>query len=66
MSDSADPAAPAPGSADAFPEGLEAEGIREVHLESDFATLHASTPGKRFLEIVAVPESRWGQQDSYS
>ncbi|KAK2525593.1 caspase-1 [Columba livia] len=44
VSDSADPAAPAPGSADAFPEGLEAEGIREVHLESDFATLHASTP----------------------
>ncbi|NXW82648.1 CASP1 protein, partial [Alopecoenas beccarii] len=44
VSDSTDPAAPAPGSADAFSEELEADKICEIHLESDFATLCASTP----------------------
>ncbi|KFM05591.1 Caspase-1, partial [Aptenodytes forsteri] len=44
VSDSADPAMPTPGSAHAIPEGLEDDAICEVHLESDFGTLHSSTP----------------------
>uniref|UniRef100_A0A8C8BT44 Caspase-1 n=1 Tax=Otus sunia TaxID=257818 RepID=A0A8C8BT44_9STRI len=42
--DSAEPALPAPSSAHTIPEGLENDAICEVHLESDFATLHSSTP----------------------
>uniref|UniRef100_A0A663MN76 Caspase 1 n=1 Tax=Athene cunicularia TaxID=194338 RepID=A0A663MN76_ATHCN len=42
--DSAEPALPAPSSAHMIPEGLENDAICEVHLESDFATLHSSTP----------------------
>lgn len=60
VSDSADPAMPAPSSAHMIPAGLEDDAICEVHLESDFATLHSSTPGKLFLEIVALPEGRQG------
>ncbi|NXY50867.1 CASP1 protein, partial [Ceuthmochares aereus] len=41
VSDSADPAMPAPSSS---PAGLEDDAVCEVHLESDFATLHSSTP----------------------
>ncbi|KAF1396931.1 Caspase-1, partial [Spheniscus humboldti] len=44
VSDSADPAMPTPGSAHAIPAGLEDDAICEVHLESDFGTLHSSTP----------------------
>ncbi|NWY54659.1 CASP1 protein, partial [Chionis minor] len=44
VSDSADPALPASSSAQAVPAGLEDDAIFEVHLESDFATLHSSTP----------------------
>ncbi|NWI22810.1 CASP1 protein, partial [Sula dactylatra] len=44
VSDSADPAMPTPSSAHTVPEGLEDDAIFEVHLESDFATLHSSTP----------------------
>ncbi|KFP21079.1 Caspase-1, partial [Egretta garzetta] len=44
VSDSADPAMPAPSSAHMIPAGLEDDAICEVHLESDFATLHSSTP----------------------
>lgn len=63
---SADLAVPAPRSAHTIPAGLEDDAICEVHLESDFATLHSSTPGKQFLEIVALPEGRRGGQDSHS
>lgn len=65
VSDSADPAMPASSSAHTIPAGLEDDAICEVHLESDFATLHSSTPGKRFLETVALPEGRPGE-DSHS
>ncbi|NWH26982.1 CASP1 protein, partial [Grus americana] len=44
VSDSADPAMPTPSSAHTIPAGLENDAICEVHLESDFATLHSSTP----------------------
>ncbi|NXS46705.1 CASP1 protein, partial [Balaeniceps rex] len=44
VSDAADSAMPAPSSAHAIPAGLEGDTICEVHLESDFATLHSSTP----------------------
>ncbi|XP_074888500.1 caspase-1-like isoform X1 [Buteo buteo] len=44
VSDSADPAMPASSSAHTIPAGLEDDAICEVHLESDFATLHSSTP----------------------
>ncbi|NWI68887.1 CASP1 protein, partial [Todus mexicanus] len=44
VSDSAAPAAPAPSAAHAIPAALENDAIFEVHLESDFATLHSSTP----------------------
>ncbi|KAF1533986.1 Caspase-1, partial [Eudyptula albosignata] len=44
VSDSADPAMPTPGLAHAIPAGLEDDAICEVHLESDFGTLHSSTP----------------------
>ncbi|XP_009560405.2 caspase-1 isoform X2 [Cuculus canorus] len=44
VSDSADPAMPAPSSAPTIPAGLEDDAVCEVHLESDFATLHSSTP----------------------
>ncbi|NXR03613.1 CASP1 protein, partial [Sagittarius serpentarius] len=44
VSDSADPAMPTPSSAHTIPAGLEDDAICEVHLESDFATLHSSTP----------------------
>ncbi|XP_010085267.1 PREDICTED: caspase-1-like [Pterocles gutturalis] len=44
VSDSADPAMPTPSSAHKIPAGLEDDAICEVHLESDFATLHSSTP----------------------
>lgn len=65
VSDSADPAMPASSSAHTIPAGLEDDAICEVHLESDFATLHSSTPGKRILETVALPEGRPGE-DSHS
>ncbi|NXT21450.1 CASP1 protein, partial [Syrrhaptes paradoxus] len=44
VSDSADPAKPTPSSAHKIPAGLEDDAVCEVHLESDFATLHSSTP----------------------
>ncbi|NXW33397.1 CASP1 protein, partial [Phaetusa simplex] len=44
VSDSGDPAMPAPSSADTISAGLEDDAIFKVHLESDFATLHSSTP----------------------
>ncbi|NXO57926.1 CASP1 protein, partial [Aramus guarauna] len=44
VSDSADPSMPTPSSAHTVPAGLEDDAICEVHLESDFATLHSSTP----------------------
>ncbi|XP_061868395.1 caspase-1 [Colius striatus] len=44
VSDSADPAMPTLSSAPRIPAGLEDDAIFEVHLESDFATLHSSTP----------------------
>ncbi|KFP99812.1 Caspase-1, partial [Leptosomus discolor] len=44
VSDSADPAVPAPSSAHTIPAGLEDDAICEVHMESDFATLHSCTP----------------------
>ncbi|XP_074016978.1 caspase-1-like [Numenius arquata] len=44
MSDSKDPAVPNPIAADSTPAGLEDDAMFEVHLESDFATLHSSTP----------------------
>ncbi|NXT95268.1 CASP1 protein, partial [Anhinga rufa] len=44
VSDSADPAMPSAISAHTIPEGLEDDAIFQVHLESDFATLHSSTP----------------------
>ncbi|NWT48437.1 CASP1 protein, partial [Rissa tridactyla] len=44
VSDSGDPAMPAPSSADPISAGLEDDAIFKVHLESDFATLHSSTP----------------------
>ncbi|NWH51141.1 CASP1 protein, partial [Fregata magnificens] len=44
VGDSADPAVPTPSSAHTMPAGLEDDAICEVHLESDFATLHSSTP----------------------
>ncbi|XP_014808566.1 PREDICTED: caspase-1-like [Calidris pugnax] len=43
MSDSSDPAVPTPTEADS-PAGLEDDAMFQVHLESDFATLHSSTP----------------------
>ncbi|NXX86077.1 CASP1 protein, partial [Urocolius indicus] len=39
-----DSAVPTPSSAPRIPAGLEDDAIFEVHLESDFATLHSSTP----------------------
>jgi len=62
VSDSADPAMPTPRLAHTVPAGLEDDTICEVHLESDFATLHSSTPGKQFLETAALPEGRRGWQ----
>ncbi|NXX62992.1 CASP1 protein, partial [Scopus umbretta] len=44
LSDSADPVTPTPSSAHTIPAGLEDDAVFEVHLESDFATLHSSTP----------------------
>ncbi|XP_075025145.1 caspase-1-like isoform X2 [Calonectris borealis] len=44
VSDSTDPAVPTPSSAHTIPAGLEDDAICEVHLESDFGTLHSSTP----------------------
>ncbi|NXS98578.1 CASP1 protein, partial [Jacana jacana] len=44
ISDSKDPAVPAPTAADSIAAGLEDDAVFEVHLESDFATLHSSTP----------------------
>nr|XP_009511202.1 PREDICTED: caspase-1-like [Phalacrocorax carbo] len=44
VSDSTDPAMPTPSSVHMIPEGLEDDAIFQVHLESDFATLHSSTP----------------------
>ncbi|NWH66802.1 CASP1 protein, partial [Geococcyx californianus] len=44
VSDSADPTMPTPSSTHAIPAELEDDAICEVHLESDFATLHSSTP----------------------
>ncbi|KFV43011.1 Caspase-1, partial [Tyto alba] len=44
LHDPAAPAMPTPSSAHAIPAGLEDDAEREVHLESDFATLHSSTP----------------------
>ncbi|NXI93128.1 CASP1 protein, partial [Psophia crepitans] len=44
VSDSADPAMPTLSLAHRIPEGLEDDAICEVHLESDFAALHSSTP----------------------
>ncbi|KFQ55090.1 Caspase-1, partial [Pelecanus crispus] len=44
VNDSADPAIPTPSSAHTIPAGLENDAIFEVHLESDFATLHSCTP----------------------
>ncbi|NWR80801.1 CASP1 protein, partial [Centropus unirufus] len=44
VSDSAAPAVPNPSWDHAFPAGLEDDAICQVHLESDFATLHSSTP----------------------
>ncbi|NXK13655.1 CASP1 protein, partial [Herpetotheres cachinnans] len=44
VSDSTDPAAATPSSSHTIPAGLENDAICEVHLESDFATLHSSTP----------------------
>ncbi|KFQ72160.1 Caspase-1, partial [Phaethon lepturus] len=44
VSDSPSPAMPTPSSAHVIPAGLEDDAIFEVHLESDFATLHSSTP----------------------
>ncbi|KAM6338367.1 caspase-1-like isoform 2-T3 [Alca torda] len=49
VSDSGDPAMPAPSSADTITAGLEDDAIFKVHLESDFATLHSSTPDPTFL-----------------
>ncbi|NXG75928.1 CASP1 protein, partial [Baryphthengus martii] len=47
VSDSTAPAVPTPSSAPTIPAGLESDAIFEVHLESDFATLHSSTPDTR-------------------
>uniref|UniRef100_A0A8B9FBJ1 Caspase-1-like protein n=1 Tax=Amazona collaria TaxID=241587 RepID=A0A8B9FBJ1_9PSIT len=44
VSDAADLSLPAPGSAHTTHAALEDDAICEVHLESDFATLHSSTP----------------------
>ncbi|NXG89802.1 CASP1 protein, partial [Stercorarius parasiticus] len=44
VSDSGDPAMPVPSSAHTITAGLEDDAIFKVHLESDFATLHSSTP----------------------
>ncbi|NXL66691.1 CASP1 protein, partial [Chordeiles acutipennis] len=44
VSDSDHPAVPAPSWAHTIPAALEDDAIFEVHLESDFATLHSSTP----------------------
>ncbi|NXX11886.1 CASP1 protein, partial [Podargus strigoides] len=44
VSDSADPAMPTPSSAHMTPAQLEDDASRQVHLESDFATLHSCTP----------------------
>ncbi|KAM8991339.1 caspase-1-like isoform 1-T1 [Ara ararauna] len=44
VSDAADLSVPAPGSAHTTYAALEDDAICEVHLESDFATLHSSTP----------------------
>ncbi|NXN21981.1 CASP1 protein, partial [Nycticryphes semicollaris] len=44
MSDSEDPAVLTPAAAHSTAAGLEDDAIFEVHLESDFATLHSSTP----------------------
>lgn len=56
VSDSANRSLCPLSSADETAAGLEDDAIFEVHLESDFATLHSSTPGKQFLETVAPPE----------
>ncbi|NXL51868.1 CASP1 protein, partial [Podilymbus podiceps] len=44
VSDSTHPALPPTSTAHTIPAGLEDDAICEVHLESDFATLHSSTP----------------------
>ncbi|NWX14313.1 CASP1 protein, partial [Aegotheles bennettii] len=44
VSDSAGPAEPTPSLAHTSPAELEDDAICEVHLESDFATLHSATP----------------------
>ncbi|NXT75785.1 CASP1 protein, partial [Zapornia atra] len=44
VGDSPGPALPAPSSAQAATAGLEDDAVCEVHLESDFAALHSSTP----------------------
>ncbi|XP_033924815.1 caspase-1 isoform X2 [Melopsittacus undulatus] len=44
VSDAADLSVPAPSSAHTTHAALEDDAICEVHLESDFATLHSSTP----------------------
>ncbi|NXW01732.1 CASP1 protein, partial [Fregetta grallaria] len=44
VSYSADPAMPTPRLAHMIPAGLEDDAMCEVHLESDFGTLHSSTP----------------------
>ncbi|NXP15786.1 CASP1 protein, partial [Thinocorus orbignyianus] len=44
ISDSKDTAVSTPAAADCITAGLEDDAIFEVHLESDFATLHSSTP----------------------
>lgn len=61
VSDAADLSVPVPTSAHTTCEALENDAICEVHLESDFATLHSSTPGEQLLEVVALPEGRRGQ-----
>ncbi|XP_069729997.1 caspase-1-like isoform X2 [Phaenicophaeus curvirostris] len=44
VSDSADAAMPTTSSSPTIPAGLEDDAVCEVHLESDFATFHSSTP----------------------
>lgn len=58
VSDAADLSVPAPSSAHTTRAALEDDAICEVHLESDFATLHSSTPGEQLLEVGALPEGR--------
>lgn len=49
VSDSTIPEMPALSSDSMNTAMLQGEKIRKIHLESDFATLYSSTPGKQFL-----------------